>query len=90
MKLTELDPHWTAVEQGRTGQGINFLCPKCKDHFVGVFFSNPTDGREPFASMLHWLRAGATFETLSISPSIRVVAGCGWHGSITDGIAVTV
>jgi hypothetical protein len=94
MKLTELDPRWTAVESDRHGQGIVFLCPKCKDHYLGVYFSNPIDGKLPYLregqnSGHLWSRTGDTFETLSITPSIRVVDGCAWHGYVTAGDIIT-
>lgn len=42
MKLGELDPRWFA-EDGRSGQGLVFLCPHC------VTFANPLDGGAPIA-----------------------------------------
>jgi len=95
MKLTELDPRWTSVETGRTGQGIVFLCPLCKTHFLGTFFQNPIDGKSPYVragetTSSWWTRSGDTFATLSITPSIRVVGACGWHGFVTNGDIITV
>jgi Family of unknown function (DUF6527) len=95
MKLTELDPRWSASGHGRMGQGIVFLCPKCKDHFLAVWFANPVDGKEPFvrpglAAEHRWTRVGDDFETLTLTPSISVVAGCKWHGFITNGDVKTV
>jgi len=91
MKLIELDPRWTSAGHGRTGQGVVFLCPKCKDHYLGVWFVNPVDGKEPWAggSGHRWTRAGDTFETLTLTPSIQIVLGCKWHGFITKGEAIT-
>jgi len=95
MKLIELDPRWTAAEADRKGQGIVFLCPKCKNHFLGVFFQNPIDGKAPFVGAgktneNNWSRTGDTFETISITPSIKVVGCCEWHGFVTNGEAITV
>lgn len=54
MKLTELDPKWWA-EEGRSGQGVVFLCPceKCRtvpgrQAWICVAFANPVDGGEPW------------------------------------------
>jgi len=95
MKLIELDPRWTIAESDRQGQGLHFLCPKCRNHFLGVWFQNPLDGKSPYiragaGSSSWWTRTGDSFETLSITPSILVVAGCGWHGYITNGQIITV
>ena len=78
----------------RHGIGMMFDCPKgcLNDHFEDgrerhfVQFSNPLDGGpsfEPEEPM--WTRAGDTFETLCLSPSIHsdpAKGGCGWHGYI--------
>lgn len=93
MKLTELDPRWTAVEPDRHGQGLVFLCPKCKDHYLGVYFSNPVDGKPPYSRggqvSIWWERHGDKFETLSITPSIQVIGCCAWHGHVTNGEILT-
>ncbi len=95
MKLMELDPRWTCAVHGREGQGVIFLCPKCKDHYLGVWFQNPIDGKDPYIrpGQDHcnwWSRTGATFETLTIAPSIQIVGCCGWHGFVRDGEIITV
>jgi hypothetical protein len=36
-----------------------------------------------------WQRTGETFETLSLTQSIRRLDGCKWHGLITNGEIVT-
>jgi hypothetical protein len=66
-----------------------------------VYFANPVDGGPPaddsfdhgFAEVdgaLHnqhprWTRAGDTFETLTLTPSIDASAHGHWHGFITCG-----
>jgi hypothetical protein len=93
MKLTELDPRWTAHIKGQKGQGIIFLCPHCKTHFIGIHFANPLGGGPALAAPSgspnpeRWERTGDTFDTLSIIPSID--AKC-WHGFITNGEVTTV
>jgi hypothetical protein len=58
-------------------------------HFLGVWFANPIDGKGSYenGSGHRWQRDGDTFETLSITPSIQIVDGCGWHGFVTKGEA---
>ena len=93
MKLTELDPRWTTHEKGRKGQGIVFLCPHCKTHFIAVFFANPLDGGAALPApsdsqnAYRWQRTGETFDILTLIPSIN--APC-WHGFVTNGEITTV
>jgi hypothetical protein len=47
MRLTGLDPRFFARD-GRTGEGMAFLCPHCKKDILIVTFANPIDGGEPF------------------------------------------
>lgn len=78
----------------REGIGLGFDCPcGCGEH-VFVAFANPMDGRSPHVShppgqrQPTWQRAGETFETLTLTPSIlrnQSKGGCGWHGFITNG-----
>jgi hypothetical protein len=103
MKLTELDPHWTCDALGRHGQGLSFKCPIHRDHRLAVAFANPVDGAERMkasgSSQYYWQRAGETWETLTLGPSINasgnkadvsmeheghIQTPC-WHGFITNG-----
>lgn len=100
MKLVDLNPRWVgAGGEGiftvdpETGAHI----PSKPRHGVGVSFNCPcgcgTDCFIPFGNALDgevwdrkgWHRKGDTFETLTLTPSIQRVGGCGWHGHITDG-----
>lgn len=75
------------------GVGIMFDCP-CgnfeEEHRCYVPFSNPIGpgpGRDE--SGRGWQRTGDTFETLTLTPSIYRINGCGWHGFITNGVVHT-
>lgn len=71
------------------GTGVVFDCP-CgnhgEEHRCYVPFSNPI-GPGPLTSQLGWHRQGATFEDLTLSPSIfrSGYGSCGWHGYVTAG-----
>jgi hypothetical protein len=98
MKLIDLNPKWfgaggegiTSADGSpapeRHGVGIMFDCPCGCDVRAFVPFSNPVDGSKPCRTDPHqWLRDGDTFESLTLSPSIHRVGGCGWHGFVRDG-----
>lgn len=85
----ELNPQY-ADRPDRHGIGLLFDCPIHGDHcLVGVPFANPLDGGGPHEpSRPTWQRTGESFETLTLSPSIKVLGGetgCEWHGFIRDG-----
>ena len=100
MKLTDLNPRWigaggtgiTTLDgkpvPARHGIGMLFDCPceRCGNRAY-VAFSNPLDGGPPVVNEgeAMWQRTGEDFETLTLSPSIHRVGGCGWHGYITAG-----
>lgn len=103
MKLIELNPRWTCDAPGRHGQGISFECPVHRNHRLAVAFANPIDGGERMkssgSSSYFWERAGQTWDTLTLGPSIdasgnkaddlvdiggRIQTPC-WHGFITNG-----
>lgn len=104
MKLTELQPQFLNsggdgiyLADGspaplRTGVGVMFLCP-CgnhdENHQLYVPFANPIDGGAPLPGK-GWQRTGDTFETLTLTPSVLRIGGCGWHGFITNGEVITV
>ena len=78
-------------------QGIRFLCPACfaknggarGTHAIDVTFAG-RDARDDQGSHnrkgepSRWIVSGASFDDLTLSPSIDV--GC-WHGYITNGDA---
>ena len=109
--LLELDPKWITDNNGRI-HGLDFKCPihehvpgtsefPCRHH---VGFENPLGGGKahPYWSVTWERRAGETFETLYLYPSIRNrgsvddqgrPVGCRWHGYVgfeRPGIVMTL
>jgi len=97
MRLVDLDPRW-GVDRAdvviggerryvpdRAGMGITFWCPHCRATRLAVWFVNPVDGRPPHAAKHLWTRAGESFETLTLTPSIDASESGHWHGFITNG-----
>ena len=84
----------------REGIGVSFDCPcgnKDEDHRVHIIFSNPLDGKPVWEdgdwrpTGRGWRRAGDTFETLDLTPSIlRTHTTCSWHGFVRNGEIQTV
>lgn len=109
-KLVDLSPEWITDNTGRI-HGVHFQCPihttvpgnpefPCTHH---IGFTNPPDGGPPQAYWrITWARGGTTFETLTLSPSIRNLGfqdgsgGCRWHGYVggasgeVPGVVVTL
>lgn len=100
MRLTELDPAWIGAggagvtdKNGdpapeRHGVGVTFDCPCGCGSTVYVPFTNPLDGGPAYERRVTWRRTGETFDTLTLTPSIRRVpynGSCGWHGFVRDG-----
>lgn len=71
----------------RTGVGVQLECPCGCDNGLWVPFAEPLDGGPPVER--GWSRTGDTIDTLTLSPSVLRVGGCGWHGWIRDGQAVS-
>jgi hypothetical protein len=73
------------------GVGVIFDCPcgnHAEEHRCYIPFENPI-GPGPLAVQPGWHRAGDTFDTLTLTPSIwrrQELGGCGWHGYITEGV----
>lgn len=107
-RLVDLDPRWVGRfhvdDIDRHGLGISFDCPvhgpPCR---IVAPFDPPLDGKPPsVAKGVPWTRTGDTFETLTLTPSIRVRTGRWneakgatelvehWHGYVTDGNVRTV
>jgi hypothetical protein len=94
MRLVELNPRFVDNQWGDRGVGLLFDCPcgKCGIR-CHVPFSEPIAPGSDFpvlADGLLWQRTGDTFETLSLTPSIHRIDGCGWHGHIHNGEVSTV
>lgn len=71
----------------RRGVAIAFDCPCGCESRVCIALSAPLDGGAPYTSPGEptWKRTGDSFETLTLSPSLQRVGGCGWHGWVRDG-----
>lgn len=68
-RLAECNPRWAATD------AVTFDCPEGHEgcHHTIPFFP-PLDGSPPPASQcngVQWQRAGDTFDTLTLAPSIR-------------------
>lgn len=96
-KLVDLNPRWvTGRYAGRDDDvpvGIHFDCPEGHDGCsIAVPFTPGLDGAPAaswYSSGTQWQRAGDTFETLTLTPSIATPPGrengCAFHGFIRDG-----
>lgn len=90
MLLGNLAPRWIRVGH-RTGLGISFDCPHCVHagvtlpERIHVFFANPLDDGAPTPHEHYWQRAGDTFATLTLAPSIDRSEDGHWHGFIVKG-----
>lgn len=100
MKLADLSPRfYGAGGEGvrdrdgnpapeRSGVGIGFDCPCGCGTECYVPFENPLDGGPPLrddAARALWHRSGASFDNLTLAPSILRISGCGWHGFVRGG-----
>ena len=97
MNLADLNPRWCVDAdiviggvsrhyEGRKGMGITFDCPHCRTTRLAVWFANPIDGGVPTDDATRlWQRTGATFDGLTLSPSIDASAHGHWHGFIKNG-----
>lgn len=113
--LADLEPTW--IERAGRVVGVRFVCPiddgagpHREGHQVAVLFLNPPDDGEAHpddpscpgnSAGQRWTRAGTTFETLSLSPSVDCTqagacdkvdhAACShthcWHGNVERGHA---
>lgn len=85
------------VETLEEAQGIEFLCPKCfvvnggsrGTHWCNVSFEGrgvaPELGSHGTHGPSRWGVTGTGFGDLTLSPSILLDGGCGWHGWIQAG-----
>lgn len=108
MKLTDLNPRWLAEDgrhgQGVTFDCPGECCasaptmtqwqpgdPQWKRR-AGVVFENPIGGGAPMPGPEAWQRTGDSFETLTLSPSVRIEpleTPPHWHGHIVNGEAIS-
>lgn len=90
--LAELSPVWVTEENTeKSGFICHCPCGGCdEDRLLYLPFSNPI-GPGPVSSRERgWKREGESFETLTLTPSIRRLEGCCWHGLLKNGLFTTV
>lgn len=69
-------------------------CPVCKgkpddglkmiEHAISVPFA--LEMKSGYKNTICWNKAGNLIDSLSVTPSIRVLDGCGFHAYITNGV----
>ena len=99
-RLVDCDPAWVTHEGRRVG--VSFKCVACADDQcrTWVYFDPPLDPGQVFQPA--WARTGDTFETLTLTPSIRVRMtlpymdkaddppyGVHWHGFVPNAVVAT-
>src|SRR5690348_10028222 len=96
MKLTELDPRWFVLEENGTRVGLTFLCPHCRETYLGVAFHHKGhEAMEDSYIRAHYpndkekyiwtLDSNDDFNTLTLNPSIDASSSGHWHGFIQNG-----
>lgn len=81
-------------------QGVQFLCPLCfaanggpvGTHWCSVSFEGRgvADGQGSHnrkGEPTRWAASGTGLDDLSLSPSVQIEGGCGWHGHVAGGAA---
>lgn len=76
-------------------QGIRLLCPKCfvanggagDTHSLLLWFRDRGVAEDATPGPGRWAIDGTGYDDLSLSPSVHVTSGCGWHGYGTGGVA---
>lgn len=74
-RLGDCDPKWVTVGESGPARGVSFACPEGHEGCRHVIPFTPALDGSPAESWQHnrcvWQRTGDTFETLTLSPSIR-------------------
>jgi hypothetical protein len=98
VKLSDLEPQF--VRFGENGglrkvstlaeaQGIRFVCPKCGEHQILIWFRDRGTPDEARPAPGRWAVSGSGYHDLTITPSINLdipgATGCRWHGFVTNG-----
>jgi hypothetical protein len=101
MKLIDLKPRWVSPHRfpDNWKTGVSFVCPKCGTHRVAVMFDVPVSP-DPMSDVerdswnavvthqlngMVWKRTGATFDTLTLAPSVDWSGSGCWHGFVENG-----
>jgi hypothetical protein len=111
MRLAELEATFVGEYNAQGGfrelptvegaQGLLFICPKCQNHSVLVWFKNPRNAPVVPIDALpkpgRWSFSGDTINTVSLVPSVDLSkidtehpaspCRCYWHGFVKDGDA---
>jgi hypothetical protein len=97
LRLTELEPHWYALQENGPVVGISFLCPHCQTQRLGVLFHH--SGREAMEDAYLtprnpegrpvWTMTGddgGSFEKVTLAPSVDASHLGHWHGFVRNGL----
>lgn len=84
-RLVDADPHWVDHGDWR-GVLLLFECPIHEGCYLGIPVDPALDGQPPPQGEKAWARTGGEdFGTVTLSPSIRILSDCRWHGFIRAG-----
>jgi hypothetical protein len=78
-------------------QGIRFLCPKCFEanggaagtHSVLCWFADKGVPADKSPGPARWPATGTGVEDITLTPSVLLLGGCGWHGWIKNGVVTS-
>lgn len=92
-RLSDCDPRWVVTGGSSDRCGVSFACPEGHEGCRHVIPFTPALDGSPAAGWQQngavWQRTGDTFETLTLSPSIRNApredTGCALHIFIRNG-----
>lgn len=88
-RLVDCNPRF--AQMGNSGQTryLVFDCPEGREGCNhAIPFTPSIEGAvqtSPQSNGAQWNRTGDTFETLSLTPSIRAMGPCFFHGFVTNG-----
>lgn len=86
IRLADLNPSVSELHPDGTTRTLVFDCPICvgdASHHVGANFGIPS------SVPAVWAMSGEFPGTMTLTPSIRMLDRCGWHGFVTNGEVVT-
>src|SRR5262245_52422657 len=92
-RLTEFEPAflklgnglgWHTQEELDGANGIIFLCPKCKNHSIIVWFEGTPKDISPGPARWTVVR-GSGINNLTLTPSILIPIDCKGHFTILEG-----